>query len=90
MQLIVENEQIRRRRRLRERRRLEQFGEADVEHASEHLVHRDEGGRHAPRTSEKRPAADAEPPARFVGEVFDARLDPPLLVRLRGGHVLTV
>ena len=90
VELVVEDEQVLRRGRLGVRRRFVQLVRADVEEPPVHVVHGEQRGRHAARAAQELPPADAEPVARLVGEFFDPRLDPLLLVGLRHRHVLAV
>jgi hypothetical protein len=91
VRLIIEDEQVLWRGVLRGGGRLEQLDRAHVEEAiAEHLVHREERGRHAAAAGQERSSADPQLFRRHVGQLFDAVLDVLLLASLRVRHVLAV
>ena len=90
VELVVEHEQIARGAGLGVRRRLEHLDRIDVEESSEHLVHRQQGGRHAAGRGEEHAPIDAQLLAGGLGEILDARFDSLLLLGLGDRHVLAV
>jgi hypothetical protein len=90
VQLVVENEKIRRAERWLRQQRLDQLNRIDVEEAAEDFVHRQETRSHAAAGREKLPPAESELLAVDVGQFLDSMFHLLLLFRLRVGHVLAV
>jgi hypothetical protein len=90
VQLVVEHEQIRRRRVRQRRVGLVQLLAVDAEELAVDLVHRQEARGHAAGTGQEAAPAEAQAPAGGIGEAGDALLDPALLGGLRDRHVLAV
>ena len=90
VELVVEHEQVARDAGLGVRRRFEHLDRIDAEESPEHLVHRQQGGRHAAGRGEERAPIDPQLLAGGLGEILDARLDSLLRRGLRDRHVLAV
>jgi len=64
------------------------LGHADLEEPAEHLVHRDERGRHAGGSLEEAPARQALVAGEPVAQILEPGLDLALLGALPDRHVL--
>ena len=90
VELVVDDEQVLRRAVLGVVG-LEHLLLLDVEElAAVHLVHGEEGRRHAPARAEETPAADPKLLRRAVGQLLHPRFHLLLRLALRGRHVLPV
>ena len=90
VQLVVEHEQLRRRRVRQRRVGLVELLAVDAEELAVDLVHRQEARGHAAGAGQEAAPAEAQAPPGKVGETADALLHLTLLRRLRDRHVLAV